>query len=172
MSTVGSKHSITTPIGNYMTIRNSTLRERYDSYYWPRAQSFVREILDLDVSGIPEPHLPLWGRSYEDSPTRIGIIGRDTLSWGDMNDFVQAVNVNPKEAILRSEEEFDLLEFTEWTNNFGTTFWDTSMKILAEMHGVADWKRLKRREEELPLRSFFCRQNSGDTILNSTLTLG
>jgi hypothetical protein len=155
LSAVESKHSITTQIGNYMTIRNRTLRERYDSYYLPRAQSFVREISDFDVSGIPEPHLPLWGRSYEDSPTRIGIIGRDTRHWGDMNDFVQAVNVNPKDAIHRNKEEFDLLEFTGWTNNFGTTFWDTSMKILAEMHGISDWKRLKRREEELPLSRFF-----------------
>jgi len=134
---------------------NSTLRERYDSYYSSRAQSFVREVSDLDVSGIPEPHLPYWGRSYEESSLRIGIIGRDTRSWGDMTDFVQAVNANPIEAIHRDEDVFDSLEFTEWTNNFGTSFWDTSMKILAGLHGISDWKRLKRREEELPLRSFF-----------------
>jgi hypothetical protein len=85
---------------------------------------------------------------------KVAVIGRDTRYWGDMRHFIQAAKESPDEAILRGKGEFDALDFTGWTNNFGKTFWDTSMKILAGIHGVSDWKSLKRREEESVLRSF------------------
>lgn len=131
-----------------------SILEDFRHSYSTRATSFVSQAKDFDTTGIPEPHLPHWGSLYENSPLKIGIIGRDTRSWGDMPDFIRAVGDNPCEAIIRGKGDFDSLDFTEWTNNFGKTFWDTSMKILAGLHGVSDWKRLKRREEEDILRSF------------------
>src|SRR5437899_2381608 len=132
----------------------SIIRQRFDTAYSQRAIAFADAIKDMEASGIPEPHLPHWGKLYETSPLRVGIIGRDARSWGDMNDFVRAVRIDPIAAIHRGDEEFDSLAFTGWTNNFGKTFWDTAMKILTGLHGISDWKRLKRREEETVLRSF------------------
>jgi hypothetical protein len=133
----------------------STVRERFDTRYKGAVVSFVNEIEGLDASGIPEPHLPYCGLLYEEAPLKVGIIGRDTRSWGDMTNFIDAVRSDAGAAIHRNSGELDGLAFTDWTNNFGKTFWDTSMKILAGMHGISDWKLLKKRQVEEPLRSFF-----------------
>ena len=61
---------------------------------------------------------------------------------------------NLQTAVFRSEAEFLELPFTEWTNNFGTSFWDTAMQFLAAFHNVPDWKQLKKRERDDILHSF------------------
>lgn len=132
-----------------------SIQDLFEGAYLPRIKQFVEAIAGLETSGIPEPHLPHWGAEYEVAPIRLGIIGRDTRSWGNMPDFLDAVNTSPREALYRGKGEFDSYDFTDWTNNFGKTFWDTSLRILAAMHGVDDWKRLKRCEVVDPLRRFF-----------------
>jgi len=131
------------------------LYQKFEAEFIPRIQAFIETVENLDTSGIPEPHFPHWGVDYADTPVRIGIIGRDTRSWGHMPAFIEAVKSDPQQALYRGKGEFDALDFTGWTNNFGRTFWDTSMKVLAALHGVEDWKSLKRRELTAPLRSFF-----------------
>jgi len=133
----------------------SSLNQQFEEAFIPRIRAFVDNVESLDTSGIPEPHLPHWGVEYENASVRIGIIGRDTRSWGNMPAFLDAVRTDPKQALYRGKEEFDSLDFTRWTNNFGKTFWDTSMKILAALHDVEDWKLLKRQEISAPLKSFF-----------------
>ena len=71
-----------------------------------------------------------------------------------MTDFLRAAKSNPNEAVFRNEAEFLNLPFTTWTNNFGTTFWDTAMQFLAALHNVPDWKQLKRRQRDDLLHSF------------------
>lgn len=133
----------------------STLSERFVELMWPRVRAFHAEVGMLETSGIPEPHLPHWGKMYESALPKIGVIGRDTRGWGGMPQFLEAASQGPNAALFRGKTEFDSLAFTNWTNNFGKTFWDTSMKFIAEMHGVSDWKSLKRREIVEPLQSFF-----------------
>lgn len=133
----------------------STVQERFEARYSTGVTSFVNDMEGLDASGIPAPHLPYWGQLYESAPLRIGVIGRDTRGWGDMSQFIESVRRDPQTAIQHHREQLDKFSFTSWTNNFGKTFWDTSLKLLAAMHDVEDWKRLKRRQEEAPLRSFF-----------------
>jgi hypothetical protein len=134
---------------------DSTIEERFTARYRPAIESFVNDIEGLDASGIPEPHLPFWGSLYEAAPLRVGVIGRDTRGWGDMTEFIECVRADSQAALARHREELDGLAFTGWTNNFGKTFWDTTMKILAAMHDVNDWKLLKKRQDTTPLRSFF-----------------
>jgi len=138
-----------------MVENHPPLRIQFDQQYMKKVSNFADSVGDMNASGIPEPHIPLWGPLYEYAPLRVGIIGRDTRSWGDLPEFLRTVKESPLKAIHRNENEFNSLAFTDWTNNFGKTFWDTSMKILAGLHGIADWKRLKRREELAVLRSFF-----------------
>jgi hypothetical protein len=134
---------------------DQALSDRYEARYKNAVGHFASEIEGLDASGIPEPHIPHWGSLYESASLKIGIVGRDTRSWGDMPAFMDAVKNDPREALFRGKEDFDSLVFTGWTNNFGTTFWDTAIKILAALHGVSDWKRLKLQEITEPLKSFF-----------------
>ena len=133
----------------------SELNHRFEEALIPRVQKFVQKLEGLDVDRIPEPHLPHWGVDYETAPFRIGIVGRDTRSWGDMPAFIEAVGLDTTKALYRGKGEFDSLDFTGWTNNFGKTFWDTSMKIIAALHGIDDWKSLKRQDITSPLKSFF-----------------
>ncbi len=128
-----------------------TVKERFDTRYRPAIENFVNDIEGLDASGIPEPHLPYWGPLYETAPLRVGVIGRDTRGWGDMTEFIECVRFDSLAALARHRDELDGLAFTGWTNNFGKTFWDTTMKILAAMHGVNDWKLLKKRQDTTPL---------------------
>jgi hypothetical protein len=71
-----------------------------------------------------------------------------------MNDFLARAQENIDAVLHRNEEEFRQLPFTKWTNNFGTTFWDTSMQFLALFYGIPDWKELKRRKRDEILRRF------------------
>jgi hypothetical protein len=132
-----------------------TLNERFFDEMWPRVCDFQSSIGDLDTSGIPEPHLPHWGRKYESGLPKIGVIGRDTRGWGHMPQFIEAVSKGDKSALFRGKTSFESLKFTSWTNNFGKTFWDTSIKLLAGVYDVHDWKSLKKKQIIDPLESFF-----------------
>jgi hypothetical protein len=132
----------------------STLLQRFDEHYSPRVRTFAAHV-PPEAHGIPAPHLPLWGQNYETAALKIGIVGRDTRGWSPMNRFVELAAHSPAVAIHLHQDEFDAFKFTEWTNRFGKTFFDTVLKITACLHGVSDWKRLKRRQEEAVLRSFF-----------------
>lgn len=137
----------------------SDLRSRYDEHFSKRVESFVQTVGEINATGVPEAHLPLYGTGYEESLLKIGFIGVDTNGWGDkttfMNAFIEAVKSDPKKAIHRYEEDFNELQFTGWTNNFGTAFWDMAFRLLAGLYDIPDWKTLKRREPENILRSFF-----------------
>ena len=130
------------------------LRRRYEDTYTASVGAFVEEAGEVDATGIPEAHLPLWGKNYGTTGIRAAFVGRDTRGWGDMNAFLDHAKRDVRSAIFRCEAEFLELPFTEWTNNFGTSFWDTVMRYLAAFHGAPDWKALKRRENDEVLHSF------------------
>lgn len=135
--------------------KKPTLNDVFENAYLERVKEFANDVANVDTSGIPEPHLPHWGIEYENAPWKIGFIGIDTLGWGYFSDFSKAVKEDPRQSLYRGKEEFDDFEFVNWTNNFGTTFWDTSLKILAGLYGIDDWKSLKRLENTEPLKRFF-----------------
>ena len=132
----------------------SRISETFESEYSPAASQFVEEIGALDTSGIPEPHLPVWGDKYEESELRVGFVGRDTLGYGEMANFVNATNIDPSAATRRGLEEFQSLDYLQWRTNFGTNFWDTAFRILAGLHGLSDWKDLVDGRTKMPLRRF------------------
>ncbi len=132
----------------------NTLIDRFIASYEKRVISFVEEVDSLGTDGIPEPHLPLWGSEYNAANIKIGIFGRDTRSWGSMVDFLDHAKKCPEASIFRKQRTFREFEFTKWTNNFGKTFWDTALRILAGIHGIEDWKSLKKRKNENVLNSF------------------
>jgi hypothetical protein len=115
---------------------------------------FVKKIRSVDYDKIPEPFFPIYGQLYESAPTRIAFVGMETRGWGNMTDFVKAVDENPEDAIFRGFEEFNELEFCKWGNNSGNSFWDFNFKFLANFHGIDDWKKVKQGETEEILKSF------------------
>jgi|WetSurMetagenome_2_1015567.scaffolds.fasta_scaffold41948_1 hypothetical protein len=126
----------------------------YISTYCPLVKEFADKISAVDYDKIPEPFLPVHGEGYETTETRIAFVGMETRGWGNMTKFVDHVGENPEEAIFREFEEFNDLEFCNWGNNFGSSFWDFNFKFLANFHGVDDWKKVKRGEMEDILKSF------------------
>src|SRR4051812_31366128 len=100
-----------------------TIRARYEEFYVNATTAFLRDIGDSSAVGIPELHLPLWGRNYESTKLKIAFVGRDARNWGGkmgMLDFLQAAKRNINEAVFRSEIYFQDLPFViehGWTNN-------------------------------------------------------
>lgn len=133
----------------------SILHKSFEEIYIPKIKQFEHKTLGMDISGIPMPHLPHWGTEYETAPIRVGFIGIETRGWGEMCRFISAAKTNPRESLYLEKKDFDSFEFTNWTNRFGTSFWDTNIKILAGLYGVADWKDLKRKTNTDPLKRFF-----------------
>lgn len=133
---------------------NTELDNRHRTYYTPQIESFLAEIAETDPAGIPEPHFPVWGENYEKALIKIAIIGEETRGWGEMSHFINQAKTSPIDACRGYEEQFRSFGFTEWTNNFGKTFWDTGLKLIAGVHGISDWKQLKRKEVTQPLTEF------------------
>lgn len=131
-----------------------TFTERYVGIYQPLATQFLERIANTNVSGITEPFLPAAGRNYPTAPCKIVFAGMETRGYGDMINFVEHAKQSTAESLLRSQGEVDDFDFVEWTNNFGTSFWDFALKFLAGFHGVENWKDLKRRQRPDILSSF------------------
>jgi hypothetical protein len=147
---------------------NNPLRQEYEQHYASRIPAFLDEVGELDPTGIPDPHLPLWGNRYETAAPRIAFIGQDTAYWGDMAEFRETAKQNLQTAIFGHEDVFRDLPFTRWTNNFGTTFWDTVMQFLAVFHDIPDWKQLKRRQRDDILQTFVWAQTNAVELWGST----
>src|SRR5665213_2041118 len=133
---------------------NLSVRERYERHYTQKVGDFIRDIGSVNAVGIPEVHLPLWGSDYETAQLRLAFIGRDTKLWGNMPSFINEATQNLQTAIFRNENKFRSLAFAGWTNNFGSSFWDTVMQFLAAFYNIPDWKEIKRRQHDDILRRF------------------
>lgn len=122
---------------------DANITKRYVSHYTTAVGAFVRDVGDVDPSGIPEAHLPLWGTAYEAAKLRTSFIGRDASCWGGMPFFLERARHDIQSVVpLKMRENEFRGNFMRWTNNFGTSFWDTAIRYLAVIHGVADWENL------------------------------
>jgi len=128
--------------------------QRYVAHYSKAVAAFIHEVGEVDASGIPEPHLPLWGSTYETAKLRTVFIGRDASCWGGMPFFLESARNDIQTVIplkMRQKEFRD--DFVLWTNNFGTSFWDTARQHMAAIHHVADWKMLEEEKKNEILQS-------------------
>ena len=57
-----------------------TLRNRLIEQYAPLTEKFVKEIDNLNISGIPAPHIPIMGKNYEFAKYKMAFIGMETSS--------------------------------------------------------------------------------------------
>jgi hypothetical protein len=131
-----------------------TVPGKFTSIYSALLQEFLNGVDGAAPGGIPELHLPSCGSGYETSLHRLAFIGQDTGGWGEMENLLDAVRADPVSAACRVNDYLQDLEFLDSTNNFGTSFWDTVLRLLAGFHGIQNWKELKRGDHEHVLRSF------------------
>lgn len=125
----------------------STTTERYLAYYTPLVQEFVREVEDLqhpEIRGMPQPHFPLFGKSYETSALRVVFIGQDTKGWCDLREFVAAERAKPGSKLRDVLNWFQdpRHEFTNWGPR-RQSFWGFTRMMLGSLYGQEDWALLK-----------------------------
>ena len=132
------------------------IEKRYIQYFTPLIQDFVRDVESLphpDIKGMPEPFLPLFGKSYEKSKPRLVIIGQDTKYWNDLKEFIHAEKAEPGSKLLERLNNFSKHPFTKWGPR-PQSFWGFSMMFLAALHGQQDWGAMKQGAMSEILDSF------------------
>lgn len=128
--------------------------ERFTSIYEPLVNKFIADVGTSNVEGLPELFLPVAGKNYPTNPMKIIFAGMETRGWGDMKNFIDPARQHVSECLFRTQGEFDAFDFVDWTNNFGTSFWDFVLKFQANFHGITDWKELKHRKHPEILSNF------------------
>lgn len=112
------------------------LRERLVEQYAPLVEQFVKEIGDLDVTGIPAPHIPIVGKNYEMAKYRIAFIGIETLGWADINEFIKVAKSDSFKAVTYMEDTINNLEHLGWAANYHATFWGFVFKFISKFYKV------------------------------------
>lgn len=117
----------------------TTFEKRHVNYYIPLIQEFLRDVESLprlEINGMPEPHLPLFGKSYETSALKLVIVGQDTKWWFDLLEFIAAEKANPGSTMIKR-----LNWFRERPKGGGPRqhFQGFTMMMLAALHGQKDW---------------------------------
>jgi|GEM_PF-1504563 hypothetical protein len=126
------------------------------AYYKPLVSDFQQKMKGVAIPGIermPEPFLPLFGKSYPSAPVRIAVIGQDTKEWGDLRHFLKSPELWEKEIFNSRFNEFENHSFTGWGKQ-RQTFFGFVMKLLAEYHGRTNWKAMKKGAMREILDSF------------------
>ena len=132
------------------------LTQRYIDYFTPLTQEFVEEVAPLahpDIARMPEPFLPLFGKTYESSPLRLIIIGQDTREWGDLRNYIKSVKSDAKAKLQGELGYFESHPFTKWGAQ-RQKFWGFSMMFLAALHGQENWHAMKHGKMTEILDSF------------------
>ena len=85
------------------------LKERLQEQYAPLVSKFVKDIGELDVTGIPAPHIPIMGKNYGLAKYKMAFIGMETYGWEDINVFLKTAKENSGDAVLLMEHTIMLL---------------------------------------------------------------
>ena len=122
-----------------------SLTERYLTYYTPLVQEFVRELEHLphpEIDEMPQPHLPLFGKKYEESALQLVFIGRDTKWWGDLRQFFAAEREKPGVKVQEALKIFQD-DPSQYGGKRRQSFWGFTKMMLATIYGQKDWGLLK-----------------------------
>ena len=113
------------------------LKERLREQYAPLVERFVKEVGELDLKGIPAPHIPIMGKDYVSAKYRMAFIGMETYGWEDINVFLNAAKENSGDAVLLMEHTINNLEHLGWARNYHATFWGFVFKFIAKFYKVS-----------------------------------
>lgn len=130
------------------------LKERLMEQYAPLVEGFVKDIGELDVTGIPAPHIPIMGRDYVSAKYRIAFIGMETYGWEDMNVFLDSAKKYSGDAVFLMESTINNLEHLGWANNYHASFWGFVFKFIASFYKVGFDDLVQKNAYPELLRSF------------------
>ena len=130
------------------------LKERLMEQYAPLVEQFVKEIGELDVKGIPAPHIPIMGEDYVSAKYRMAFIGMETYGWEDMNVFLDAAKKYSGDAVFLMESTINDLEHLGWANNYHASFWGFVFKFIAKFYKVSFDDLVQKKAYPELLRSF------------------
>lgn len=148
----------------------TTLDKRFIKYYTPLIQDFVRDVESLphlDIKAVPEPFLPLFGKSYETSALKLIVVGQDTAYWGDLQEFIAAEKADPGSKLAEGLKTFREHKFTSWGGP-RQSFWGFAMMFLAALHGRDDWGAMKQGKMVEILDSFAWGNGNAVELYGST----
>ncbi len=136
----------------------SDLNKNFKDVYSPLLSDLKKELEKIvtSLTGIPELFFPIYGKNYEYVKHKIAFVGMETRGYGSLEDMRRHLDLaeDLTDILFRIEDEFDDLEFTKWTNNFGKSFWDYILQFLAAYYQIDDWKDLKNQKNKYILSSF------------------
>ena len=113
-----------------------TLRNRLIEQYAPLIEKFVKEIDNLNISGIPAPHIPIMGKNYEFAKYKMAFIGMETYGWEDIKKFMDTARKDYRKAVTLMESTINDLEHLGWRKNNHATFWGFVFKFIAKFYKV------------------------------------
>lgn len=67
----------------------STLNDRRVAEYQTYISKLINDIQRVDPTGIPEPHIPVFGEAYEKCKYKMVFCGMETSGWGELKNFIQ-----------------------------------------------------------------------------------
>lgn len=151
----------------------TTFEQRYVNYFIPLIQDFVRDVEMLrhpEIKRMPEPHLPLFGKSYEKSALRLVIVGQDTLSWGDLREFIAAEKATPGCKLHEGLAEFRDYSLFEPSKATATSqrFFGFMMMMVAALHGQENWCMMKQGKMREILASLAWAEANAVTLYESS----
>jgi len=148
----------------------TSFAERHINYYKPLVKEFLNDVEKLahpNIKGLPEPFLPLFGKSYEKSAMRLVIIGQDSKVWGDLIEFIDNERNCPGCKLEEKLSVFSTHKFRKW----GRTrqhFWGFTMMLLSELHGQEEWTSMKYGKMVEILDSFAWAEANAIELYDST----
>ena len=112
-------------------------KERLKEQYAPLVEQFLKKIDELNVTGIPAPHIPIMGEHYGISKYKIAFVGMETYGWEDIDKFLNTARNNSGEAVFLMEDTINNLKHLKWAGgNYHATFWGFVFKFLAKFYKV------------------------------------
>ena len=109
------------------------LDERRVAEYEDSIQEFKEKIKGINLKGIPEPHLPVFGRTYDKSKYKFVFCGMETFGWGQIEDFVERT---PYDSVFASDYTINDFEYLGYPKNYHATFWGFILKFLSKFYDI------------------------------------
>jgi len=116
----------------------------FKEQYCKLIDQFVNDLGLFCANGMPAIHIPIMGKNYENSMTKMAFFGIETDGWHSFQEFME-IYTGVGDKIGSTEEAFDYLvnstepiKYLEWTNNPHTSFWDYIFQFLITFYQLPE----------------------------------
>ncbi len=123
------------------------IKDNYQAEYLPLITEFVKnvETNGIHTEGLPEPLLPVIGKTYEQAKYKIAFFGKDTRGFCGLTKFVATYHEDPQKALYTMQNALDkgLFLGKDWRHK-GTSFWDSIIEFLCEFYHTDNSREFRR----------------------------